>query len=398
MKLLLTADRLLDGTGRVFEPGALLIDEGRILAVDRRLEAPAAEHRHHARATILPGLIDCHVHLTRRPVADPAEDADADSERLRHLADHARSTLGSGVTTVRDCGGTNHLEMRFRAAAAGRPVSPRLVLAGRIVSVSTPAAELWRGMYHQADGPEAVRTAVRQEVEAGADFIKVMATGAVMSPPGERPGQQQYSLEELRTAVDTAHGLGRRVAAHAHGVHGLRAAVEAGVDTIEHGTMLHLDPRAVELMAESGTYLVPTLRATTLLSNPPGPGIPAAIVEKAREVAEHHRSSLAAALAAGVRIAMGTDAATSFNRHGENPAELELMVEAGLSPMQAIVASTATAAAALGREGELGRLAPGLSADVLVVAGNPLEEIAGLRRQPLEVLLGGVVCSAGPFR
>src|SRR5207237_10344106 len=187
-------------------------------------------------------------------------------------------TLRAGVTTLRDCGGTNHLEMRFRKSGA---LSPRLLLAGKIVSVSTPAAEMWRGMYRQADGAAEVRRAVEEEVAAGADFIKVMATGAVMSPPGERPGQQQYSLEELRTAVDTAHGLGRRVAAHAHGVHGLRAAVEAGVDTIEHGTMLHLDPRAVELMAESGTYPVPTLRATTLLSNPPVPRIPAALLEKA---------------------------------------------------------------------------------------------------------------------
>jgi len=389
LKLLLTADRLLDGTGRMLEPGALLIEDGRIQAVDRRIEAPGAEHRHHARATILPGLIDCHVHLTRRPVADPAEDADDDSERLHRLADHARATLGSGVTTARDCGGTNHLEMRFRESMAGRPISPRLVLAGRIVSISTPAAELWRGMYHQADGQDAVRSAVREEVAAGADFVKVMVTGAVMSPPGERPGQQQFSLEELRIAVETAHGLGRRVAAHAHGVEGLRAAVQAGVDTIEHGTMLHLDRRLVELMAERGTYLVPTLRATTLLSDPPGPGVPEAIVEKAREVAAHHRLSVAAALAAGVRIAMGTDAATSFNRHGENPAELALMVEAGLTPGQAIVASTATAAAALGREDELGRLAPGFRADVLVVAGNPLAEIAGLRRRPLEVLLDG---------
>jgi imidazolonepropionase-like amidohydrolase len=385
-RLLLTADRLLDGTGRSLEPGALLLDDGRIIAVDRRIEAVGAEHRHYAGATILPGLIDCHVHLTRRPVADPAEDADDDEARLARIGEHAAATLRAGVTTLRDCGGTNHLEMRFRELGA---ISPRLVLAGKIVSISTPAAEMWRGMYHQADGTEEVRRAVQEEVAAGADFIKVMATGAVMSPPGESPGQQQYSLEELQAAVEAAGRLERRVAAHAHGVEGLRAAAEAGVQSIEHGTMLHLDPEAVDLMARRGTFLVPTLRATSLLSNPPGPGIPDSIIEKAREVGRHHRQSVAAALAGGVSIAMGTDAATSFNGHGQNAAELELLVEAGMTPMQAIVASTSTAAAALDRSDELGRLAPGLRADLVVTPGDPLVDISVLQRPPLEVYLDG---------
>ena len=362
------------------------MEDGRICAVDRRIEAGDAEHRHHPGATILPGLIDCHVHLTRRPVADPAQDDDEDDARLKRIAEHAAATLRAGVTTLRDCGGTNHLELRFRATGA---LSPHLVLAGKIVSITTPAAAMWRGMYRQADGADEIRRAVEEEVDAGADFIKVMATGAVMSPPGERPGQQQYSLEELRVAVESAGRHGRRVAAHAHGVEGLRAAVKAGVHSIEHGTMLHLDPGAIQLMAERGTYLVPTLRATSLLSDPPGPGIPATIVEKAREVARHHRLSVAAALSAGVRIAMGTDAATSFNGHGENAAELELLVAAGLTPMQALVASTGTAAAAVGRSDASGRLTPGFRADFLVVAGNPLEDISLLQRPPLEVYLDG---------
>jgi imidazolonepropionase-like amidohydrolase len=172
-------------------------------------------------------------------------------------------------------------------------------------------------------------------------------------------------------------------------VEGLRAAAEAGVQSIEHGTMLHLDPEAVDLMARRGTFLVPTLRATSLLSNPPGPGIPDSIIEKAREVGRHHRQSVAAALAGGVSIAMGTDAATSFNGHGQNAAELELLVEAGMTPMQAIVASTSTAAAALDRSDELGRLAPGLRADLVVTPGDPLVDISVLQRPPLEVYLDG---------
>jgi imidazolonepropionase-like amidohydrolase len=179
------------------------------------------------------------------------------------------------------------------------------------------------------------------------------------------------------------------VAAHAHGIEGIRNAVAAGVDTIEHGTYLHEDPAVAAQMAERGIALVPTLKAGALLADPPGPGIPAEIVQKAREARDHAGRSFRLAMKAGVPIAMGTDAATSFNHHGENADELGLMVEAGMSPMQAIVAATATAARALGRDHELGTLEPGRLADLIVVSGNPLLDVTILRQPPLFVLLNG---------
>jgi imidazolonepropionase-like amidohydrolase len=210
-----------------------------------------------------------------------------------------------------------------------------------------------------------------------------------MAPGNERPGQAQYRPDELRAAVETAHGLGRRVAAHAHGIEGIRNAVAAGVDTIEHGTYLHQDPAVAAQMAERGTALVPTLKAGALLADPPGPGIPAEFVEKAREARDSSGRSFRLAMEAGVPIAMGTDAATSFNYHGENAHELALMVEAGMTPMQAIAAATATAARALGRDHELGTVQPGFLADLIVVWGNPAIDVSLLRQPPQAVFLGG---------
>ncbi len=388
-----TAARLVDGRGGPpIEPGRVLIDGARIRAVGAALKPPAQAERHDfPDATILPGLIDCHVHLADVGEADPKDSAgEDDAVRVLRLAQHAARTLRAGITTVRDVGGRHHLEFGFRRGVeAGLAIAPRLVLCGKIVSMTTPGADMWPGMYRQADGPWEVAKAVREQVKAGADAIKVMATGAIMAPANERPGQAQYRPHELHAATETAHALGRRVAAHAHGIEGIRNAVAAGVDTIEHGTYLHQDPAVAAQMAERGIALVPTLKAGALLADPPGPGIPAEIVEKAREARDHSGRSFRLALEAGVPIAMGTDAATSFNYHGENADELALMVEAGMTPMQAITAASATAARALGRDHELGTLQPGLLADLIVVRSNPVVDVSLLRQPPQAVFLGG---------
>ncbi len=388
-----TAARLVDGRGGPpIEPGRVLIDGARIRAVGAALEPPAQAERHDfPDATILPGLIDCHVHLADVGEADPKDSAgEDDAVRVLRLAQHAARTLRAGITTVRDVGGRYHLEFGFRRGVeAGLAIAPRLVLCGKIVSMTTPGADMWPGMYRQADGPWEVAKAVREQVKAGADAIKVMATGAIMAPANEQPGQAQYRPPELQAATETAHALGRRIAAHAHGIEGIRNAVAAGVDTIEHGTYLHQDPAVAAQMAERGIALVPTLKAGALLADPPGPGIPAEIVEKAREARDHGGRSFRLALEAGVPIAMGTDAATSFNYHGENADELALMVEAGMTPMQAIAAASATAARALGRDHELGTLQPGLLADLIVVGGNPVVDVSLLRQPPQAVFLGG---------
>ena len=387
------AARLVDGRGgSPIEPGRVLIEGDRIRSVGAALEPPAEAQRYDfPDATILPGLIDCHVHLADVGEADPQDSAgEDDAVRVLRLAQHAARTLRAGVTTVRDVGGRHHLEFGFRRGVeAGLAIAPRLWLCGKIVSMTTPGADMWPGMYRQADGPWEVAKAVREQVKAGADAIKVMATGAIMAPANERPGQAQYRPHELQAAVETAHGLGRRVAAHAHGIEGIRNAVAAGVDTIEHGTYLHQDPSVAAQMAERGIALVPTLKAGALLADPPGPGIPAEIVEKARAARDHTGRSFRLAMEAGVPIAMGTDAATSFNYHGENADELALMVEAGMTPRQAITAATSTAARALGRDHELGTLQPGLLADLIVVRGNPVVDVSLLRQPPQAVFLGG---------
>jgi imidazolonepropionase-like amidohydrolase len=391
--IFVTAARLVDGRGGPpIEPGRVLIEGDRIRAIGAGLEPPAGAQRYDfPNATILPGLIDCHVHLADAGSPDPRDSAgEDDALRVLRLSQHAARTLRAGVTTVRDVGGRRHLEFGFRRGVeAGLAIAPRLVLCGKIVSMTTPGADMWPDMYRQADGPWEVAKAVREQVKAGADAIKVMATGAVMAPGNERPGQAQYRPDELRAAVETAHGLGRRVAAHAHGIEGIRNAVAAGVDTIEHGTYLHQDPAVAAQMAERGTALVPTLKAGALLADPPGPGIPAEFVEKAREARDSSGRSFRLAMEAGVPIAMGTDAATSFNYHGENADELALMVEAGMTPMQAIAAATATAARALGRDHELGTVQPGFLADLIVVWGNPAIDVSLLRQPPQAVFLGG---------
>ncbi len=388
-----TAARLLDGRGGPpIEPGRVLIEGDRIRSLGARLQPPAEALRYDfPDATILPGLIDCHVHLADVGEADPKDSArEDDAVRVLRLAQHAARTLRAGVTTVRDVGGRNHLEFGFRQGVeAGLAIAPRLWLCGKIVSMTTPGADMWPGMYRQADGPWEVAKAVREQVKAGADVIKVMATGAIMAPASERPGQAQYRPDELQAATETAHGLGRRVAAHAHGIEGIRNAVAAGVDTIEHGTYLHQDPAVATQMAAGGIALVPTLKAVTLLANPPGPGIPAEIAEKARAARDHAGRSFRLAMEAGVPIAMGTDAATSFNHHGENADELALMVEGGMTPMQAITAATWTAARALGRDHELGSLQPGFLADLIIVRGDPLVDVSLLRQPPQAVFLGG---------
>jgi imidazolonepropionase-like amidohydrolase len=387
------AARLVDGRGGPpIEPGRVLIEGDRIRSVGAALEPPAEAQRYDfPDATILPGLIDCHVHLADVGEADPQDSAgEDDAVRVLRLAQHAARTLRAGVTTVRDVGGRHHLEFGFRKGVeAGLAIAPRLWLCGKIVSMTTPGADMWPGMYRQADGPWEVAKAVREQIKAGADAIKVMATGAIMAPANERPGQAQYRPHELQAAVETAHGLGRRVAAHAHGIEGIRNAAAAGVDTIEHGTYLHEDPSVAAQMAERGIALVPTLKAGALLADPPGPGIPAEIVEKARAAREHAGRSFRLAMEAGVPIAMGTDAATSFNYHGENADELALMVEAGMTPIHAITAATSTAARALGRDHELGTLQPGLLADLIVVRGNPVVDVSLLRQPPQAVFLGG---------
>ncbi len=344
---------------------------------------------------VLPGLIDAHVHLTIEGGPSGTYEHDETYGILMTLA-AAQRTLAAGFTTARDLGGRNLIEFSVRRAIEdGVFAGPRMVLAGRIVSMTSAGAPYWPGMYREADGPDEVRKAVREQLKHGADVVKVMATGSAMTP-GEQP-VAQYTVDEMRAAVEEAHKAGKPVAAHASGITGIRNALEAGVDHIEHGSCLHEDPAAIAFMAAHGIFLVPTLKAFAVaVARGTDAGIPGWMVEQNRDESENSILSLKRAIAAGVRIALGTDAGGPLNRHGENADELVYMVEAGMSPMQAIVAATRTAAECIGLADRVGTLEPGKLADLLVVSGDPLADIAVLTNpQAIDLVFKGGVVVAG---
>ena len=371
---------LIDGTGHPpLENAVLVLRDGRVETVANaaQWQSPAGEPMNVLDLrgqTVLPGLIDSHVHLAMDGAADSKLEGETAWTTLLMLK-HAQNHLAAGFTTVRDVGGRHGLEFSVRRAIEqGLWAGPRMQLAGKLLSITSAGATYYEGMYREADGIEEVRKAAREQLKAGADLIKVLATGAVLSP-GEQPGAVQYGADEIAAAVEEAGKVGKGVAAHAHGVQGIRNAVAAGVRTLEHGTYLHQDERLMETMASRGIFLVPTLKPGFDVLTGDRPGVPDWIREKLKAIQEDAMCSVQRALQMGIPIAMGSDAATPYNYHGDNAMELVWMSEAGLTPMQAIVAATANAARALGWEAWLGTLEPGKVADLLVVSGNPLENL-----------------------
>jgi imidazolonepropionase-like amidohydrolase len=387
---------LIDGTGnKPIERGVLAVEDQHIVFADKPEGWKEAEGKSYqeidlAGKYILPGLIDCHVHIACECFPDSVLNGPLGWTTLVMLR-HAQNTLAAGVTTIRDVGGRHHLEFSLRKAVeAGLFAAPRMALAGKLLSITSTGNEWYEGMYREADGVDEVRKAAREQLKAGADLIKVLATGAVLAP-GEKPGAAQFEMEEIRAAVVEAAKVGKVVAAHAHGIDGIRNAVEAGAKTIEHGTYLNQDPRVMERMAREEIFLVPTLKAGFDIIEGDKPGIPDWIMEKSKETQEDAMRSLRRAHEMGVPIAMGTDAATPYNFHGENAMELEYMSQAGLSAMDCIVASTKNAARALGWENKLGTLQAGKLADLIVVGKNPLDDLKSLanRKNIEHVMQGG---------
>jgi imidazolonepropionase-like amidohydrolase len=387
---------LVDGTGRPpLENALLVLRDGRVDAIGDAAKWQSDEpmttldlNGH----TVLPGLIDCHVHLAMDGPADSKLHGETAWTTLLMLK-HAQNNLAAGFTTVRDVGGRHGLEFSVRRAIEqGLWAGPRMQLAGKLLSITSAGAAHYDGMYREADGVDEVRKAAREQLKAGADLIKVLATGAVLTP-NEQPGAVQFGPDELAAAVEEASKVGKIVAAHAHGLHGIRNAVTAGVRTIEHGTYLHQDERLMATMAEQGVFLVPTLKPGFDVLSGDRPGVPDWIREKLKAVQEDAIRSVQRALQFGIPIAMGSDAATPYNYHGDNAMELVWMGEAGLSSMQTIVATTANAARALGWDSWLGTLEPGKVADLVVVSGNPLENMRLLadRRNVKLVLKNGQI-------
>ena len=341
---------------------------------------------------VLPGLIDMHVHLLgiggdpmrARLTAINTELAD----EVMYGAGNARATLMAGFTTVRDLGADPRGVRALRDAIdRGDVDGPTIVNAGAPISVTGGHGDPLNGLaepYAHAvaetvdntcDGPEDCRRAVRRQVGLGAQVIKFMATGGVLSNVSGGLGRAMEPAE-MKAVIDTAHALGRKVAAHSHAAEGTRAAVEAGVDTIDHGT--YLDAATVQLMKTRGTWLVPTMLAPrAALAQARAGALPPATIPKAEAAGAVAMESHRRAIAAGVKIAFGTD--TGVSKHGDNAQEFALMVGAGMTPAQAIRAATAAAAEALGRD-DLGTLAPGKAADIIAVAGSPLDDVRRLER------------------
>ncbi|MXO75705.1 amidohydrolase family protein [Altererythrobacter aerius] len=399
------AGRLLDRPGEAPRgPSTVIVRGGKVAEVrDGHVAAEAGARVVDLKDRfVLPGLIDMHVHLLGIG-GDPmrarmlAINTETEDDAL-YGAGNARRTLQAGFTTVRDLGGLARGIRALRDAIdRGDVDGPTIVNAGEPISVTGGHGDPRNGLSsdiahavaddvdNTCDGPDDCRRAVRRQVGKGAQVIKFMATGGVLSNVSGGLGRAM-ERDEMRAVIDTAHGLGRKVAAHSHAREGTAAAVEAGVDTIDHGTFL--DDATVRLMKDRGTWLVPTMLApATALEQAEAGSLPPAVVPKAREAAAAARASYARAIAAGVRIAFGTDSGVS--RHGDNAREFALLVEAGMTPAQAIRAATVDAAEALGRPG-LGVIAAGGPADLIAVSGDPLANVRELEDVDF-VMKGGKV-------
>jgi imidazolonepropionase-like amidohydrolase len=398
-ELILANGRVLDGRGGVAERATVRVADGRIADVGPGADAAGPTVVDVAGLTVLPALVDAHVHLSAYdllPAPKRGEEPRTPALRYFELANGARALVEAGVLTVRDVGSMddNAVELRQAVRLSLCP-GPRILTCARIVSATSPGWRIFTTMYRAADGADEVRKAVREQIMLGADFVKVMATGA-RSVVLEDPEPPQLTAAELAVVVEEAHRLGKRVAAHAEGLAGTRAAIEAGVDTVEHGLSLHREPALLERMAAAGQVLVPTLSTFHDVSEDHAEKYPCTLVELAKRQREEAYLTLAAAVREGVTLAMGFDSYP----HGRNALELVRMVAGGLTGMQGLVAATSGSAEACGLAGEVGVVAGGAAADLLVVDGDPVAEprlLLDPERIRL-VLQGGIrVAGAAPW-
>ena len=366
------SDAPIDGQG-------VLVEDGRVAKL-----APAGEFAGFsgdtvdtAGGTLMPGIIDCHVHLCLGGEGDPGTAADKlmPGQMTMRALDRAQSSLAGGITALRDCGGKDYLEFAVRDACNdGRQMGPTIRASGRVICMTGGHGSRSGRV---ADGIDDVIKAVREQIHAGSDLVKIMATGGVMTP-GVNPEDAHYSAEEMAAGIHEAQRFHRRTASHAQGSEGILNAVRGGISSIEHG--IFLTDKCIEEMLERGTYLVPTVAALHNIVSNRNNGIPAYVMEKAERIAESHRKSIQMFYAAGGKIAMGTDAGTPFNLHGENALELEFMVDVGIKPLDSLRFSTRNGAD-LADLPDQGRIAEGAAADFIVTEGNPAEDIAMAARK-----------------
>ncbi|HIO60689.1 MAG TPA: amidohydrolase family protein, partial [Deltaproteobacteria bacterium] len=321
MTTLYSGGLVFDGKGNLLENHGVLVDGERIsrIAPIGEFEGYSSEKIDTSAGTLLPGLIDCHVHLVYCGEADPKTSLLklGPGQIVMNAFENAQKTLRSGITAIRDLGGRDYLEFAVRDACnSDRQLGPTIMAAGKMICMTGGHGNVFGRI---ADGPDEVLKAVREQIHAGSDVIKLMATGGVMTP-GVNPEDAHYTEEELRVGVDEGHRFHRTCASHAQGAAGILNAVRAGMDSIEHG--IFMTQECLEAMLEKGTYLVPTLAAVNNIYLNRDNGIPAFIVEKTIRVRERHHQSIKMFYKAGGKIAMGTDAGTPFNIHGDNCQEL----------------------------------------------------------------------------
>lgn len=392
-RLLADADA---GTGG---PATITVTDGRITAITPgRVAAPAGAIVHDlSTKTVLPGLIDLHVHLTGDPGGDYRSEAvEPDEWGVVVGTKNARLTVRAGFTTVREAGSAQYTAFSLRRGTAeGTITGPRIIAAGPALSIVGGHGDVTgfrEDVHHVLDqgytctGAVECAEKVRKASRAGADVIKITATGGVLSQQG-RGLEGHFTTAELTSIADTAHSLGLKVMAHAHGARGIEAAAAAGIDTIDHGTFA--DEAALKVMKAKGTYMVPTLMALEGVRARLGKGIYTPTVEeKARITVERQGRQVTLSKQLGVPIAFGTDAGVF--EHGRNAGEFALLVKYGLTPKEAVASATTIAAKALGMENEVGKIAVGYSADIIAVDGDPLADVTTLEKVKWVMVRGHV--------
>ncbi len=390
---------LADAASEPTGPATILVEDGRIVSVTPGTGAVAADRVIDlSDKTVLPGLIDLHTHLTGDPGGDFWKEAtEPDEWGVVVGAKNARLTARAGFTTVREAGSGRDTAFALRRGTAeGMVAGPRILAAGPALAIIGGHGDVngFRSEVNElldsgftCTGAVECAAKVRLASQNGADVIKITATGGVLSQQG-RGLEAHFTFEEMKAIADTAHSLGLKVMAHAHGARGIEQAARAGIDSIEHGT--YLDEAAAKAMRENGTVLVPTLMALEGVSEGLGKGVYTPVVEdKIRAVQPLMNSLVSRARQYGVTVAFGTDA--GVYQHGRNAEELALMKKQGMSDREVLASATTVAAKVLGMESEIGKLAPGYSADIIAVDGNPLADVTVLEDVDFVMVRGKVI-------